>query len=117
MDKCPVFKIARVVGKKWTIGLLQEVDLNGNKGFNAISKRMKTISPKILSVRLKELEASGIITKKLVGVKSIQSKYKLTKKGKGLQKIMKNLKDWNAEYSAFDNDCNNKKCVECKLYY
>ena len=56
MSKCPVFQIADVLSKKWTIVLIREIALNSSGGFNAISKRMHKISPKILSVRLRQLE-------------------------------------------------------------
>ena len=54
MYKCQLFQVADLLGKKWTIVIIQEVALNGCKGFNAVFNKLKGISPKILSKRLKE---------------------------------------------------------------
>ena len=118
MSKCPVFQSAEIIGKKWTIVLMQEIALNGDKGFNFISKRMKEITPKILSTRLRELEEKGIIKKGLIN-KQIpnRSKYTLTDKGKELQNIIESLKVWAIKHSKVELECNVKKCVDCDFYY
>ena len=108
---CPVFRIADLIGKKWTIALIQEVDLNGEKGFNAISKHMKSISPKILSKRLKELETEGILKRDNSFGKPAKTSYELTEKGKDLQKVISILKKWEREL------CPNEECTNCPLYY
>ncbi len=117
MKKCPIFQVADLIGKKWSIVVLQEVSLNGNRGFNAISKRMKIISPKILSKRLKELEDNGIITKERIdnGI-SIKTRYKLTEKGQELYSIVNNIKSWSMKYSNQKLECNKKECIMCPLY-
>ena len=53
MYKCPVFQAADLIGKKWSIVVVQEVALNGKKGFNAIHKRMGKISPKVAGYKIK----------------------------------------------------------------
>lgn len=117
MNNCPVFQAADILGKKWTIFLVQEIALNGEKGFNSVLKRMRKISPKILSKRLKNLEENGIIEKQVLKSKSIiKTKYKLTAKGIELQDIVENLKAWNAKYSHQDFGCGKKECVNCSLY-
>ncbi len=116
MASCPVFKVADLVGKKWTIVIVQEVALNGEKGFNAIFRRMKKVSPKLLAKRLKELEKAGIVEKKIFANKiPVRTSYKLTKKGKELEQIINRLKMWEMKYVS-GLGCNRKECVNCPLY-
>lgn len=117
MDKCPTFQTADILGKKWTIALMQEIVLNGEKGFNAIFKRMTKISPKILARRLKELEDSGIVEKEVLSDKvPLRTKYKLTKKGEEFYKIVQQIKLWSIKHSSLPHDCMNNECVQCPLY-
>lgn len=116
MNECPVFDVTSILGKKWTIPLIQEVDLNGEKGFNFVLSRMNKITPKILSNRLKELEDRGIIEKKMVNEGIFRSKYALTQKGKELQEIINSIKLWNMKYSDKELECSDKECIECDLY-
>jgi len=118
MSNCQVFQLAGLIGKKWTIALMQEVSLNGDKGFNFISRRMKKITPKILSARLREMEGKGIVKREIFNKHKIErSRYTLTEKGKELQSIIENLKVWNMKYSGSYFGCNDKKCIDCKFYY
>ncbi len=118
MAECPVFHSADLIGKKWTVVLMQEIRLNGDKGFNAISRRMGKISPKLLSQRLKDLEDAGVIKKETSDGKApLRTSYRLTKKGEELNRIIADLKKWNVKYhNRSDLDCFKKDCVKCALY-
>jgi len=117
MSKCPTFQAAGILGKKWTIVLMQEIALNEGGGSNSIFKRIKKISPKILSRRLKELEELDIIKKDVINNKiSIRTKYRLTEKGKELYGITTNIKAWSIKYSKEKLNCDDLTCVECHLY-
>jgi DNA-binding HxlR family transcriptional regulator len=114
---CPVFQAADIVGKKWAIVLLQEINLHGDKGFVFIQKRMKKISPKILTQRIQELGELGVIKKQ---VKEEQKRkgvsYSLTKKGEDFYKIILALRDWKTQYANDDENCAEKHCVNCELF-
>ena len=116
MASCPIFKVADIIGKKWTIVIVQEVSINGKNGFNAMFRRMRKISPKLLSKRLKELEETGIIKKEIFAKDMpVRTSYKLTKKGKELGNIIRSLKIWGAKYEGRPG-CDRKQCVDCPLY-
>ncbi|MBL7055511.1 helix-turn-helix transcriptional regulator [Candidatus Woesearchaeota archaeon] len=117
MYKCPIFQVADIIGKKWSIVVIQEVALNGSKGFNAIHHRMEKVSPKLLSQRLKDLEKFGIITKKiLAGEMPVRTSYSLTKQGKELQEIITSLRKWYAKHNPNLEGCERRECVKCPLY-
>ena len=115
MQKCPVFEIANVIGKKWTVVLMQEIYLNGDKGFNFIHRRIKKITPKILSKRLKELEENRLIEKQTTKCTRLKTQYKLTKNGEELNKIIRSLRLWNENFLE-NKGCTTQECVTCKLY-
>ena len=117
INKCPIFQAADLIGKKWTIVIIQEAALNGKRGFNAILDRMGKISPKLLSKRLKELEEKGILQKKIFtnGV-PFRTSYNLTEKGKELQEIITFLRKWQVKYNPATEGCDRRECVKCPLY-
>ncbi len=116
MERCPTFQIFDLIGKEWTIVLLQEISLNGEKGFNFILKRMRKVSPRILSKRLKDLERNNFIERMLVKEGMKRSIYRLTGKGEELLGIINNIKSLCEKYSGIKVECASKKCVECELY-
>ncbi len=114
MKQCQVFGAAGLIGKKWTIALLEEIAANGDKGFNFISARMRKISPKILANRLKEMEENGIIERGIIKTAPLRTKYFLTSKGMELYSIVQSMKHWNSKHEC--RNCATNKCVECELY-
>lgn len=116
-NKCPVFAVTGLLGRKWTVVLIQEIELHGDRGFNYLFKRFQTISPKILSRRLDELEQNGLVSRKVVGGKApVRTRYALTKKGAELNLIITTIKEWSHKYSKNPPDCPTRECVTCPLY-
>ncbi|MBS3131034.1 helix-turn-helix transcriptional regulator [Candidatus Woesearchaeota archaeon] len=117
MYSCPIFRLSDIVGKRWTIPIIQEVGLNGKNGFNAIHRRMKKMSPRLLSTRLKELENEGIIERKVVVSEiPIRTSYTLTEKGKELQQLINKMRRWYSKYHPELEGCDRRECVNCHLY-
>jgi len=69
---------------KWLIIILIVIFLNENLGFYQIKKRIKNISSKVLSTKLKVLESLGLIYKEIILEKPLRVKYIITKPGKSL---------------------------------
>ena len=57
---CPTSKACEVLGPRWTIQILCEL-WDGNSRFNEIRRALPALSPGLLSKRLKELEAEGLV--------------------------------------------------------
>ncbi|MCQ6525386.1 helix-turn-helix transcriptional regulator, partial [Bacillus paranthracis] len=66
--------------------------IEGTLRFSDLQKSMDGISPKTLSLRLKELESQGIITRKVYPEVPPRVEYTLTDKGKQLERIFIELK-------------------------
>ncbi|EUJ39234.1 winged helix-turn-helix transcriptional regulator [Brochothrix campestris] len=92
---CPRFEEAyQLIGKRWT-GLIIEVLLNADcRRFKEISELIPNMSDRVLAERLKELEAKGIVERKVYPETPVRIEYVLTQKGKDLQKATKDIHEW-----------------------
>ena len=73
--------------KKWNIQIIKGLFCEC-KHFKDFLELHPTLSSKVLSERLKELEQEGIIKKKILNTTTAQTEYQLTEKGRGLNKII-----------------------------
>lgn len=87
MKCCPIEISLSHIGKKWAINIVRDL-FEGRTRFNEFLKANPKISTKMLSARLKELEADKIIQKNVISMSPLIVKYKLTEKGLALNKII-----------------------------
>ncbi len=116
MESCPVSDVAQLLGKKWTLPLLQQIHLYGGKGFNELMRQMKKISPKILTERLRALEDLEIIKKEVPEQDQSKTAYSITSKGKELEVVLAQFRAWNQKYNHNIPDCMEKECILCERY-
>ena len=95
-DKSCVMKTLKIIGSKWTILMLREL-FEGTKRFGELQKALDGISPKTLSLRLKQLEKDKIIKKKVFAEIPLHVEYSLTSRGQSLSDIIDKIKDWGEE--------------------
>ena len=92
-NNCAVSKTLKIVGSKWTMLLLHNI-FEGKKRFSELQRALPGISPKTLSLRLRELERDGIISKKVYAEVPLHVEYSLTEKGKSLRGVFRSLENW-----------------------
>jgi DNA-binding HxlR family transcriptional regulator len=85
---CPVAMASEIFCTRWTALVLREL-LSGSKRFNDLRRGVPTMSPTLLSKRLVELEAAGIIMRSAKG-----SDYELTQAGEDLRPVIMALGEW-----------------------
>lgn len=94
---CPSIKAADIIGDKWILLILREMFLGGTR-YNDFQRALPRISPTILSKRLKQLEANGLIIKKTTtGQKT--SEYRLTKCGRELAPLTDQMAKWGLRWA------------------
>lgn len=86
-----------LVGKRWT-GAILLVLLDGPLHFSGIRQLVPELSDRLLSERLKELEAEGIVERRVLDGSPVRVEYSLTAKGRALGPTLGALKDWAHEY-------------------
>ena len=89
---CPVAMAAEVLCTRWTVVLLREL-VAGSTRFNELRRGVPRMSPALLSQRLKELEVSGIVTRKSGSERGV-FEYQLTAAGRELGPIVEAFGVW-----------------------
>ena len=86
-----------IIGNKWTALILRDL-CSGGKRFCELEKSVGSINPRTLSQRLDDLEAHGIITKKAFPDMPPRTEYNLTRKGRDLEPVLKQMAAWGTKY-------------------
>jgi DNA-binding HxlR family transcriptional regulator len=95
---CPHFhRAVELVGKRWT-GAIVHALLGGPMRFSALSHAIPQISDRLLSIRLKELEACGIVAREVAEAAPVRVEYELTLKGRALEPAITSLRAWACEW-------------------
>ena len=93
---CPVAQAAEVLTERWTLLVLREL-LMGSTRFNELQRGVPRMSSSLLSKRLREMERSGLITRKpLQGERG--HAYELTPAGEALGPLVVSLGTWSKEH-------------------
>ena len=90
---CPVAMAAEILSKRWTLLVLREL-IAGSTRFNDLRRGVPRMSPTLLSARLKELEASGILRILLDSAGPGQNEYSLTESGRDLAAVIESVGVW-----------------------
>jgi DNA-binding HxlR family transcriptional regulator len=93
---CPRYHEAvELVGKRWTGAILYVLLHHGGRmRFTEIANSVEDLSDRLLSERMKELEARGIVERHVSDTTPTKVCYELTAKGKELAPAMAELKTW-----------------------
>lgn len=82
-----------ILGKRWT-GLIVEVLLNGAARFSEIAQAIPSVSDRMLAERLRELEAEGIVIRRVFPEIPVRIVYELSDKGKDLAPVLAAVHQW-----------------------
>jgi DNA-binding HxlR family transcriptional regulator len=82
-----------LIGKRWT-GAIVFVLMDGPLRFSEVKTLVPDLSDRLLSERLKELEAEGIVERKVIDDMPVRVEYALTEKGGALEPAVRSLKVW-----------------------
>src|SRR5947207_14411802 len=95
---CPYFHQAvELVGKRWT-GAVVDALLPGPRRFCEIAQAIPQISDRLLSIRLRELEAEGIVERQVLDGTPVRVEYALSGKGRALEPARHELGSWAREW-------------------
>jgi DNA-binding HxlR family transcriptional regulator len=104
VNLCPRFHVAvELVGGRWT-GAIISCLLGGRARYNELRAAIPEISDRMLSERLKELEAEGLITRAVYPEHPVRIEYRLTEKGQDLGAVMDAIAAWAHRWLAFEHD-------------
>ncbi|MGD9932599.1 MAG: winged helix-turn-helix transcriptional regulator [Dehalococcoidia bacterium] len=91
---CPRYHQAvELIGRRWSGAILRAL-LSGTHRFSEFSDVIPGISDRLLSERLKEFEAEGVVTRIVIPETPVRIEYRLTDKGKALLPVVAALATW-----------------------
>src|SRR3989338_1761901 len=100
MKCCPVDNTFKIIGKKFTIHILRNITMLNQNRFNQFLESIEGINPKTLSVRLKKMEKSELINRKVFNETPIRIEYSVTEKGKALKPIIMQMAAFSMKYCS-----------------
>jgi len=101
MKCCPINNTFNIIGKKFTVLILRNM-INGKQSrFNQLLNSIEDSNPKTLSARLREMEKTGLIKRKVFSnEKPVRIEYYLTEKGSALQPILDIMAAYSMKYCS-----------------
>ncbi|WP_437778323.1 winged helix-turn-helix transcriptional regulator [Sorangium sp. So ce1097] len=93
---CEAFQAAMdVLAKPWNGLIIATLD-EGALRFGEIGERLDAISDRMLSSRLKELEALGLVVRRVLPGPPVRVEYELTDAGRGFSEVAQAISRWGA---------------------
>jgi len=90
---CAIDICMSVIEGKWKAPILCKLVMKGDMRFNQLMRELQSVSPRILTKQLKEMESDGLI-KRTPCPDAVGVEYSATEKGKSLANVMKPLIQW-----------------------
>ncbi len=95
---CPVEAALELFGGKWK-GIALFHLLDGTLRFNELKRKVGTVTQRMLTKQLRELEENGLISRKVYAEVPPRVEYRLTEKGNSLRPILLALEKWGTRHA------------------
>lgn len=102
LPACPVETTLALIGDKWKVLILRDL-LPGTKRFGELRRSVGSVSQKVLTAQLRDMEESGLINRKVYAEVPPKVEYSLTELGYSLKPILDAMKNWGEDYKASYN--------------
>ena len=99
LPACPVETTLMLIGDKWKVLILRDL-MDGTKRFGELKKSIGTVSQKVLTAQLRDMEEKGLLTRKVYAEVPPRVEYTLTETGYSLKPILDSMWAWGADYKA-----------------
>ena len=96
---CPVETTLMLIGDKWKILILRDL-LTGTKRFGELKKSIGHVSQKVLTAQLRDMEANGLVHRKVYAEVPPRVEYSLTELGQSLKPITDAMGACGEKYQA-----------------
>lgn len=104
LPACPVETTLLMIGDKWKTLILRDL-MNGTKRFGELKKSIGTVSQKVLTAQLRDMEAKGLLTRKIYAEVPPRVEYTLTDIGYSLRPVLEAMCAWGEGYQARMKQC------------
>jgi DNA-binding HxlR family transcriptional regulator len=94
---CPVCNTAEIISGKWTLLVIRDL-AEGCSRFCELERSLEGISPRTLSLRLRALEAEGIVERRTYPEVPPRVEYRLTPKGEALVPLIEEMRNYGRDW-------------------
>lgn len=97
LPACPVETTLTLIGDKWKVLILRDL-LPGTKRFGELKKSIGSVSQKVLTAQLRDMEEKGLLTRTVYAEVPPRVEYTLTETGYSLRPVLDAMADWGNAY-------------------
>ena len=97
LPACPVEVTLTLISNKWKVLILRDL-LPGAKRFGELKKSIGMVTQKVLTAQLREMEASGLLTRTVYAEVPPRVEYALTELGYSLKPVLDAMQAWGTDY-------------------
>ena len=99
LPACPVETTLMLIGDKWKVLIIRDL-LSGTKRFGELKKSIGSVSQKVLTSQLRQMEESGLLIRTVFPEVPPRVEYTLTELGHSLKPVLDAMWNWGEEYKA-----------------
>ena len=99
LPACPVATTLTLIGNTWEVLILRDL-LGGTRRFGELKRSVGDVSQKVLTSKLREMEASGLVTRTVYAEVPPRVEYSLTEEGRSLKPVIDAMYAWGEGYKA-----------------
>lgn len=99
LPACPVETTLSLISDKWTVIIIRDL-LTGTKRFNELMRSVTGITQKVLTSHLRNMEANGLLIRKVYPEVPPKVEYTLTETGYSLKPILDAMYTWGESYKS-----------------
>lgn len=96
--ECPIMATIAMISDKWKVLIICKLK-NGTLRFNELRRELKGVTQRVLTHQLRELEADGLVTRRVYAEVPPRVEYSLTDLGMTLIPVLDNLEAWAQAHS------------------
>ena len=97
LPACPVETTLTLISDKWKVLILRDL-MPGTKRFGELKKSIGHVTQKVLTAQLRQMEESGLLTRKVYAEVPPRVEYTLTETGYSLKTVLDAMAMWGTEY-------------------
>ena len=100
LPKCPVETTLKLLSNKRKILIIRDL-LNGTRRFGELKKSLGSITQKVLTTNLRDMEETGLVIRKVYNQIPPKVEYTLTDIGYSLGNVLDSMADWGSGYKEY----------------
>lgn len=97
LPACPVETTLMLISDRWKVLILRDL-MEGTRRFGQLKKSIGAISQKVLTANLRDMEADGLLTRKVYPEVPPRVEYTLTATGYSLRPVLEAMTAWGLGY-------------------